>query len=161
LSKPEVILQTIDGVLQEPVEELTIDAPEEYMSVVTQEVSERKGELVNIENEDGNNRFTYRILTRYLIGLHRILMNATKGEAIINSYVFGYIPYVEQPSLFRKGVLISSETGTALGYSLTTIQDRGKLFIGGLEEVYEGMIIGINNTEEDIIVNPCKARHKN
>jgi len=160
LSKPEVILQTIDGVLQEPVEELTIDAPEEYMSVVTQEVSERKGELVNIENEDGNNRFTYRILTRYLIGLHRILMNATKGEAIINSYVSGYIPYVEQPSLFRKGVLISSETGTALGYSLTTIQDRGKLFIGGSEEVYEGMIIGINNTEEDIIVNPCKARHK-
>lgn len=160
LSKPEVILQTIDGVLSEPVEELTIDSPEEYMSVITQEVSDRKGELVNIENEDGINRFTYKILTRNLIGLHRTLMNATKGESIINSYISGYIPYVQQPPLFRKGVLISSETGLALGYSLTTIQDRGKLFIGASEDVYEGMIIGINNAEDDILVNPCKARHK-
>ena len=160
LSKPEVILQNINGVLSEPVEELTIDAPEEYMSVVTQEVSDRKGELINIENEDGQNRFTYKILTRNLIGLHRMLMNATKGEAVINSYISGYIPYVKQPPLFRKGVLISSETGMALGYSLTTIQDRGKLFISGSEQVYEGMIIGINNAEDDIIVNPCKARHK-
>ncbi len=160
LSKPEVILQNINGVISEPIEELAIDAPESYMSVITQEVSDRKGELINIENEDGQNRFTYKILTRNLIGLHRILMNATKGEAIINSYISGYIPYVEQPPLFRKGVLVSSETGTALGYSLTTIQERGKLFISGSEDVYEGMIIGINNAEDDIIVNPCKARHK-
>ncbi len=160
LSKPEVILQNIDGVISEPIEELTIDAPEEYMSVVTQEVSDRKGEMINIENEDGQTRFTYKILTRNLIGLHRSLMNATKGEAIINSYISEYIPYVKQPELFRKGVIVSSETGTALGYSLTTIQDRGKLFIGGSEPVYEGMIIGINNNEEDIMVNPCKARHK-
>jgi GTP-binding protein len=160
LSKPEVILQNINGVISEPIEELTIDAPEEYMSVVTQEVSDRKGEMVNIENEEGQTRFTYKILTRNLIGLHRVLMNATKGEAIINSYISEYIPYVKQPELFRKGVIVSSETGTALGYSLTTIQDRGKLFIGGSEPVYEGMIIGINNNEEDIMVNPCKARHK-
>lgn len=160
LSKPEVILQTVDGVISEPMEELTIDAPEEYMSVVTQEVSDRKGELINIENEDGQNRFTYKILTRNLIGLHRILMNATKGEAVINSYISEYVPYVKQPPLFRKGVLISSETGTALGYSLNTIQDRGKLFVGESEPVYEGMIIGMNNGEDDIVVNPCKARHK-
>lgn len=160
LSKPEVILQNIDGVISEPIEELTIDAPEEYMSVVTQEVSDRKGEMINIENEDGQTRFTYKILTRNLIGLHRSLMNATKGEAIINSFIAEYIPYVKQPELFRKGVIVSSETGTALGYSLTTIQDRGKLFIAGSEPVYEGMVIGINNNEEDIMVNPCKARHK-
>jgi GTP-binding protein len=160
LSKPEVILQKINDVISEPVEELTIDAPEEYMSVVTQEVSDRKGELINIENEEGQNRFTYKILTRNLIGLHRILMNATKGEAVINSFITGYIPYVKQPPLFRKGVLISSETGMALGYALTTIQDRGKLFIGGSEQVYEGMIIGINNAEDDIVANPCRARHK-
>jgi len=160
LSKPEVILQNIDGVISEPIEELTIDAPEEYMSVVTQEVSDRKGEMINIENEEGQTRFTYKILTRNLIGLHRVLMNATKGEAIINSFISEYIPYIKQPELFRKGVIVSSETGTALGYSLTTIQDRGKLFISGSESVYEGMIIGINNNEEDIMVNPCKARHK-
>ncbi|MDD4382107.1 MAG: GTP-binding protein [Candidatus Dojkabacteria bacterium] len=160
LSKPEVILQEIDGTVCEPIEELTIDAPEIYMSTITQEVSDRKGELINIENEGGQTRFTYKILTRNLIGLHRILMNSTKGEAIINSYIFDYIPYIEQSPLFRKGVIISTETGTSLGYALTTIQERGKLFIGSSVEVYEGMIIGINNDESDIEVNPCRARHK-
>ena len=87
-------------------------------------------------------------------------MNATKGEAIINSFIAEYVPYVEQDSLFRKGVIISSETGTALAYALTTVQERGRLFIAGSVEVYEGMIIGINNHENDIEVNPCKARHK-
>ena len=160
LSKPEVILQKIDGVVSEPLEELIIDAPEIYMSTITQEVSDRKGELVNIETEEGNTRFTYKILTRNIIGLHRVLMNATKGEAIINSFITEYVPYTQQESLFRKGVIISSETGTALAYSLTTIQERGRLFIEGATEVYEGMIIGINNHENDIEVNPCKARHK-
>ena len=160
LSKPEVILQKIDNVVCEPLEELIIDAPEIYMSTITQEVSDRKGELVNIESEDGNTRFTYKILTRNIIGLHRVLMNATKGEAVINSFIAEYVPYTEQDALFRKGVIISSETGTALAYSLTTIQERGRLFISGSTEVYDGMIIGINNHENDIEVNPCKARHK-
>ncbi len=160
LSKPEVILQEIDGIKCEPLEELTIDAPEEYMSVVTQEVNERKGKMVNIESEEGQNRFTFHILTRNLIGLHRMLMNATKGTAIVNSYIIDYVPFEKEEELFRKGVIISSETGTALAYSLMSVQDRGKLFIKGSTEVYEGMIIGINAHENDLEVNPCKARHK-
>jgi GTP-binding protein len=160
LSKPEVILQEVDGVLSEPLEELVIIAPEEYLSGITQHVSERKGSLINIETENGQSTFTYEILTRNLIGLHRVLMNVTNGTALINSYIKEYIPYEKQDDLFRKGVIISMESGTALAYALTSIQERGKLFIKGSTEVYEGMIIGINNHEEDLEVNPCKSRHK-
>lgn len=160
LSKPEVILKNIDGIECEPMEELYIDAPEEYLSVITQEVNERKGTLTNIETEDGTNRFTFRILTRNLIGLHRVLMNATKGTAVVNSFIVDYVPYNKSEELFRKGVIISSETGTASAYALMTVQERGKLFITGSTEVYEGMIIGINNHENDLDVNPCKERHK-
>lgn len=160
LGKPEVVLIEKEGKKFEPIEELIVDCPSEYLSVITQEVSNRKGELIDIENNDNQTRFTYRILTRNLIGLHRVLMNATKGTAIINSFVYDYVPHSEGENLFRKGVIISAETGTSLGYALTTIQERGQLFIGPSEEVYEGMIIGINNHEQDLEVNPCKARHK-
>ena len=160
LSKPEVILEEIDGVLSEPMEELTISSPEEYFSTVTQEVNDRNGKLVDMESEEGENRYTFNILTRNLIGLHRVLMTATKGTAVINSYIIDYVPYVKSEELFRKGVIISSETGTALAYSLMSVQERGKLFIDGSTEVYEGMVIGINNHESDLEVNPCKARHK-
>ncbi|MCD4755998.1 GTP-binding protein [bacterium] len=160
LSKPEVILQEVDGVLCEPLEELIILASEEYLSVITQEVSERKGLLKNIETIDGQSTFTYEILTRNLIGLHRMLMNSTKGSALVNSYIKEYVPYKKQDELFRKGVILSTETGTALAYALTSIQERGRLFIKGSTEVYEGMIIGINNHEQDLDVNPCKSRKK-
>lgn len=160
LGKPEVILIEKDGVQQEPLEELIIDAPNEYLSTVTQEVSSRNGEMVNIETEGDQTRFTYKILTRNIIGLYRVLMNATKGTAVVNSYIIDYVPFTRDEGLFRKGVIISSETGTTLGYSLTTIQDRGQLFVGPSEDVYTGMILGINNHENDLDVNPCKARHK-
>lgn len=160
LGKPEVVLIEKEGKKYEPVEELIIDTPSEYLSVVTQEVSNRKGELINIETNENQTRFTYKILTRNLIGLHRILMNATKGTAIINSFVTDYILFEKHEPLFRKGVIISGDTGVTLGYALTTIQERGQLFVGPSEDVYEGMILGINNHEQDLEVNPCKARHK-
>jgi GTP-binding protein len=160
LSKPEIILQEIDGKVSEPLEELIIITADEYLSVITQEVSERKGSLINIESNNGQSTFTFDILTRNLIGLHRVLMNATKGTALINSYIKKYVPYTNQEDLFRKGVIVSMASGTALDYALTSIQERGKLFIKGSTEVYEGIIIGINNHEEDLEVNPCKARKK-
>ena len=160
MSMPEVVLIERDGKKYEPIEELIIDSPAEYLSTITEEVSKRNGEMINIESENNQTRFTYKILTRNLIGLHRVLMNATKGSAVINSFVSDYIEYVPSKPLFRRGVIISQESGTTLGFSLTTIQDRGQLFVGPSEEVYEGMIIGINNHEQDLVVNPCKARHK-
>jgi len=87
-------------------------------------------------------------------------MTATKGTAVINSANIDYVPHERGSELFRKGVIISSETGTALAYALMSVQERGRLFITGSTDVYEGMIIGINNTEDDLEVNPCKARHK-
>lgn len=160
LSKPEVILQEIDGVKCEPMEELIINAPDTYFSTITQEVNERGGNLIDIENNDGENTYTFNILTSNLIGLHRILMTVTKGTAVINNHIIDYVPYTKKKELFRKGAIISTNTGSALAYSLMTIQDRGKLFIEGSTEVYEGMIIGINNHENDLEVNPCKSRHK-
>lgn len=160
MGKPEVVLIEKDGKKYEPVEELIIDSPAEYLSVITEEVSRRNGEMVNMESENNQTRFTYKILTRNLIGLHRVLMNATKGTAVINSFVSDYIEYKASKPLFRKGVIISQDSGTTLGFALTTIQDRGQLFVGPSEAVYEGMIIGINNHEQDLVVNPCKARHK-
>ncbi len=160
LSKPEVILKEIDGVMYEPLEELNIDAPEEYMSEITKEISERKGKLIDIETEEGQNRFQFNILTKNLIGLHRILMNVTKGTAVTSSYIVDYVPYKKEEDLHRKGVIVSSETGTALPYSLMSIQERGKLFIKGSTQVYEGMILGIHNHENDLEVNPCKTRKK-
>jgi GTP-binding protein len=160
LSKPEVVLKKEGENILEPLEELIIFVPEEYISEITQEVGSRRGELLNLEVENGQANFTYKILTRDLLGLRRILMNATKGTAVINSFVSEYIPYTEHEPFFRKGVLISSIKGTTLGYALTTVQERGKLFVGPSVDVYEGMILGINNDESDIVVNPCKARHK-
>jgi len=133
LSKPEVVLIEKDGITLEPLEELIIDAPSEYLSTITQEVSNRKGEMINIENNEDQTRFTYKILTKNLIGLHRILMNSTKGTALINSFISEYVPYERHEPLFRKGVIISGDTGTTLGYALTTIQDRGQLFVGSSE----------------------------
>jgi GTP-binding protein len=160
LSKPEVILQDIDGVKCEPMEELTINAPDIYFSTITQEVNERGGKLIDIENDEGENTYIFNILTSNLIGLHRVLMTATKGTAVINSYIVDYVPHKKGNELFRKGAIISTETGTALAYALMSVQKRGKLFIEGSTEVYEGMIIGINNHENDLEVNPCKSRHK-
>jgi len=160
LSKPEVILQEQNGVKMEPMEELTIHTPEEYISAVTQEVGSRRGNLIDIETDNGQTSFTYKMLTRDLLGLRRILMNATKGTVVMSSFVSEYIPYIKHEELFRKGVLISSIEGTTLGYALTTIQERGKMFVGPSVDVYEGMIVGMNNDEGDIVVNPCKERHK-
>lgn len=158
--KPEVIFTEQDGIKKEPLEELIIDVPEEYQGVVTMLVNERKADLKDMSLENKQVVFTYNILTRNLLGLRNQLLTATKGNAVVNNFLLEYVPYTEQEELFRKGVLISSETGTAMGYALNTIQERGELFIEPGAEVYEGMIIGIHKYENDLEVNPCKERHK-
>jgi GTP-binding protein len=150
IRKPEVIFQVIDGVKSEPIEELVIDVPEEYQGTVLQ----------NMESESGQVKFTYKILTRNLLGLRNVLMTSTKGNAVVNNFLLGYVPFTEQPEIFRKGVLVSSETGVAMGYSLNTVQERGDLIVEPGTKVYEGMIIGIHKYENDLDVNPVKERQK-
>lgn len=160
IRKPEVVLIEKDGVKTEPLEEVLIDTPQEYSNAVAAILSTRKAELVNMEVENDQVRYTYKMLTRNLLGLRNLLLTATKGNVIINNYLLDYVPYTVQPDQFRKGVLISSESGTAAAYTLNTLQYKGELFIDPGVEVYEGMIIGMNKFENDLDVNPCKARHK-
>lgn len=159
--RPEVILSEVDGVLSEPQEELLIEVPEEFQGAVITAVSERKGELKNMEIDQGVCYMTYHILTRNLIGLRATLLTLTKGSVIMNNTVIGYAPYDKnQPEIYRKGVLIASETGVAAAYALNTAQERGELFIEPATEVYEGMIVGINKFDQDLELNITKAREK-
>ena len=158
--KPEIIIQQVDGKDCEPLEELIIDTNESYVGTITEALNQRSAELVNMETETGQVRMTYKILTRNLFGLRSYLLTATKGNTVLNSYILDYVPVKKQPELYRKGVLVSSENGVAIGYALNTIQERGDLFVEPSTQVYEGMIIGINKYEQDMDVNPIKGRAK-
>jgi len=158
--KPEVLFQEINGVKSEPIEEVIIDVPDEYQGTVQSSLSERKAELLDMEIDNGQVKFTYKILTRNLLGLRNILLTSTKGNAVINNFLLGYVPFTTQPEIFRRGVLISSEAGTAMGYSLNTVQERGDLFVEPGTQLYAGMIIGMNKYEMDLEVNPTKERQK-
>lgn len=160
IRKPTVLHKVIDGVECEPQEEAFIEVPDEYVGVVTQELSSRKATLTDMQSENGQTQMTYHILTRYILGMRRILLTETKGTAVIHHSVSEYVPYVKQEDLYDKGSLISSTTGIAMGYSLNSIQERGQLFVKPGEDVYEGMVIGVNKYEKDLEVNPTKARHQ-
>lgn len=159
--RPEVVLQTIDGVLKEPSEELVIEVPEEYQGSVITAVSERKAELLDMSTFNGTARLTYKILTRKLLGLRNTLLTLTKGNLVMNSFVSDYVKYDKNSEeIYRKGVIIASETGSAAAYALNTAQERGELFITPATEVYEGMIVGINKYDQDLEINVCRAREK-
>ncbi len=159
--KPEVIMiKDENGKLTEPMEELLVEVPEEYQGTVITAVSERKGELVTMENENGQTMLTYHILTRNLLGLRNNLLTATKGNLVMNNFIIKYVPYSNQPEPFRRGVLIASAPGAAAAYALNMIQERGDMFIDPATEVYEGMIIGVNKFEQDLEVNVAKEREK-
>lgn len=161
IRRPEVLYQyRDDGITYEPLEELVIDVPEEYIGAVNAALGERNAQMENMVSENGQAQFTYKILTRNLFGLRSQLLTATKGNAVLNNFLFDYVPVTEQAELFRKGVLIASEAGTTMGYALNTIQERGDLFVGPGEEVYEGMILGINKYEQEPEVNATKQRQK-
>jgi GTP-binding protein len=159
--RPEVILHEENGITVEPLEEVVIDAPAEYQGGIITEMSERKGELVSMQNEDGQAKMVYKILTRNLIGLRAELVNLTKGTVVMGNQIIGYVPYKkENVDIYRKGVIISTDTGMTAAYALNTIQERGEMFVTGSEAVYEGQIIGINKYEQDMDANPCKEREK-
>lgn len=160
--RPEVILRKDnEGDTTEPLEELYIEAPEEYQGGVITAVSERKGEMKNLEVENGTAKMTYEILTRNLLGLRNELLTMTKGTSIMSSFVKEYVKFDKSiPEIYRKGVIISTETGPAAAYALNTAQERGDLFIKPADEIYEGMIVGINKFDQDIEINVCKEREK-
>ena len=160
VSKPKVIMKEVDGVLCEPVEDLTIDVPEDFVGPVMEKLGRRKAELVNmLPPEKGYTRLEFRIPSRGLLGYRTEFLTDTKGNGIMNSVIAGFEPFVGEIETRNHGVLVAFESGEAVTYGLYNAQDRGQLLIGAGTPVYEGMIVGINPKPEDISVNVCKKKH--
>ncbi len=160
VSKPEVITKSIDGVLHEPIEYVTIDVPEEYMGAVMEELGSRKGELVNMRApEQGFSRLEYKTPSRALIGFRSRFLTTTRGNGIMNHIFDGYEPYKGEVHSRERGSIIAWETGEAVTYGLYNAQERGTLFIGPGQQVYEGMVVGESARIEDIVINVCKKKH--
>ena len=160
VSKPQVIMKEIDGVLCEPVEELVVDVPEDFVGPVMDKLGRRKAELLNmLPPEKGYTRLEFRVPSRGIIGYRTEFLTDTKGNGIMNSVISGFEPFVGEIETRSQGVLVAFESGEAMTYGLYNAQDRGALFIGAGTPVYEGMIVGINPKPEDINVNVCKKKH--
>ncbi|KAA5804693.1 translational GTPase TypA [Alkalicaulis satelles] len=160
VGRPQVITKEIDGVLSEPWETLTIDVEEIHQGAVMERLGSRKAELKNmVPDGQGRVRLDYMAPTRGLIGFRSEFLTLTQGSGLMFHAFDHYAPRVAGEVGQRpKGAIISMETGKALAYALWNIQERGKLFIGHAVEVYEGMVIGVNAREEDMIVNPLKGK---
>jgi len=161
VSKPEVILKEVEGVVCEPVERVQIDIPEEYTGAVMESLGSRKGEMVDmINNGNGQVRLIFTVPSRGLIGYRTEFMSLTRGYGILNHSFDSYQPLQQgQVGGRRQGVLISMETGKATAYGIQQVEDRGTIFVEPGTEVYEGMIVGEHTRENDLVVNICKAKH--
>ena len=159
VSKPQVVIKDIEGVKCEPYEALTVDVPEEYMGPVMEKLGIRKGEMTNMQNFNGQTRLEYIIPARGLVGFRTEFLTDTRGYGIMNSVFDSYRPYSGNIVGRRTGALLVFETGTTTAYGLFPAEERGTLFIGAGMDVYEGMIIGEGNREQDIAVNVCKGKN--
>ena len=157
--RPEVVYKEVDGKLEEPVENLTIEVDSEYVGAVSQEMGIRHAELIDQElTSSGSTRFTYEITTAALIGLRNNLLTATKGTVIMSSIPYGYRAVETKYRPERNGALISFETGVSTAYALDAAQARGVLYIPPQVPVYQGMIVGLSNKKEDIDINVCREK---
>ncbi len=160
VSKPAIIYREIAGVRSEPMEDLVIDIPEEFMGVVMEKLGLRKAELLNMSTGNrGYTRLEFKIPARSLIGYTGEFLTDTKGNGIMNHVFSGYEPAKGEIATRKKGVLVAYESGTSTDYGLYGAQDRGTLFIGSGMDVYQGMIVGENARGEDITINVCKQKH--
>ncbi|MBT8146908.1 MAG: translational GTPase TypA [Gammaproteobacteria bacterium] len=160
VSRPEVIVQEIDGVQQEPFEELVIDCDEENQGGVIEELGKRRADMQElIPDGKGRVRMSFIIPTRGLIGFRSQFLSMTSGSGIM-THVFDHYGTVKAGEIAsrKNGVLVSMVSGKSLGYALFNLQERGRLFVGPNVEVYEGMIVGLHNRDNDLVVNPTKAK---
>ncbi len=159
VGKPEVILKRVDGVLHEPFEHLVVDVPTTDVGSVMELVGARRGKLTEMSaNEAGMSHVEFSIPARGLIGLRTRLLNATKGEAVIHHRFHGYEPFEGEVPRRQNGVLVSQDHGKATGYALWKLQERADMFVSPGEDVYEGMIVGENAREGDMVVNPIRGK---
>jgi GTP-binding protein len=158
VGQPQVIIKEIDGVKCEPVEELTIDLPEEFSGTAVEAVTKRKGEMVNMEPKGERMIIQFIIPSRGIIGLRNYLLTQTAGEAIMTHRFLEYQPYKGEIPGRQNGSLISLEMGTSIPFSLNNLQERGKFFIHPNENIYEGQVIGENSRAGDLCVNVTKTK---
>lgn len=160
VGRPQVVTTQQDGQTMEPVEELSIEVGPEFVGTISQELGTRRAELLGQETlSSGAIRQTYTITTRGMIGLRNLLLTDTKGTVIMNSLPSGYKPLGAKIQNTRNGALVAFEPGTTTPYALQNAEARGELFVGPAVEVYTGMIVGLNNRQEDLDINVCKAKH--
>lgn len=158
VSKPEVLYKEIDGVKMEPYEKVIINVPNDYSGTVINDLNERKGIMEELSNNENYTRIVFSVPTRGLIGYRSNFITNTKGEGIMVRSFDDYKPYAGAIKGRKNGVLVSCENGTTMAYSLFNLSDRGTMIVGPSVDVYEGMIIGINNRDNDLNVNPCKNK---
>ncbi|SIT70003.1 GTP-binding protein [Ectothiorhodosinus mongolicus] len=160
VSRPEVIVREIDGVKQEPYEMVTVDVEEQHQGAIMEKLGSRRGELLDmIPDGKGRVRLDYRVPSRGLIGFQTEFLTATSGTGILHHVFDSYGEYRAGAVAPRNnGVLIANGAGKALAFALFNLQERGRLFLGHGDEVYEGMVIGIHSRDNDLVVNPLKAK---
>lgn len=159
VSKPEVIFKDIDGVKCEPIELAMIDVADDFVGVVIEKLGVRKGEMINMkQGGDGYTRLEFKVPSRGLIGFRNEFLTDTRGTGILNHIFYDYEPHRGFIPARNKGVLIAMEKGTSVAFALDNLQERGELFIGSGVDVYEGMIVGENSREGDLVVNVCKTK---
>lgn len=160
VGKPEVVTKMIDGVEQEPVEELNIVVDSEYVGAISQELGKRQAQLLSMEPMNEKEvMFNYSLPTRSMLGLRSYLMTQTKGTLLFSSQFSGFEPLGQPLPKMRKGALIAAVTGKAVEYGLRTLKGRGLSFVQPGTQVYEGMIVGQNSRDDDIAVNVCKEKN--
>ncbi|MCH1480362.1 MAG: translational GTPase TypA [Crocinitomicaceae bacterium] len=158
VGQPQVILKEIDGKKCEPVEELTIDLPEEFSGTAVEAVTKRRGEMLNMEPKGARMVMQFQIPSRGIIGLRNYLLTQTAGEAIMTHRYIEYQPFKGEIPGRQNGSLISLELGKSIPFSLNNLQERGTFFIGSNQDIYEGQVIGENSRAGDLCVNVTKTK---
>ena len=158
VGQPKVIIKEIDGVKCEPVEEMTVDCPDQYAGTVIEMVTKRKGNMTDMQSDGERTRMDFLIPSRGIIGLRSIMLTATAGEAIMTHRLKDFEPWMGDIEMRTNGSLIASETGAAYAYAIDKLQDRGRFFISPMDEVYCGQVVGESTRAGDITVNVTKAK---
>ncbi|OPZ01479.1 MAG: hypothetical protein BWZ11_01651 [Bacteroidetes bacterium ADurb.BinA395] len=158
VGQPQVIFKEINGVRCEPVEQLSINLPEEYAGKIIEMVAARKGEMLSMEIVNDRVQLEFQIPSRGIIGLRNNVLTASTGEAVMSHRFLEYQPYKGEIEKRNNGSLIAMESGTAFAYAIDKLQDRGRFFIFPQEEVYAGQVVGESAKEGDIVVNVTKSK---
>ncbi len=160
VSRPKVIYKEVNGKCYEPMEDLVVEVPDEYVGAVMNKLGQRKGELIEMKtNDSGETKLEFKIPSRCLIGYRSEMLTDTKGFGVMNSVFSGYEEYKGDIPERNRGSVVCFEPGVTTQYGLFNAQERSTLFVGPGVKVYEGMIVGENSREEDLVVNVCKTKH--